>query len=166
MTRVGITGHQRLADAEQWPWVEQQLKAELARWAPPLICFTSLAIGADQLFARAALERGGALVAILPFKDLERTFAPEDLASYRWLLRRSEVETLDTPGGDEAAYFAAGRRVVECADVMVAVWDGRPETGRGGTADIVAYAVQRQVPLFVIDPSTRSTRRIGANPSK
>lgn len=166
MTRVGVTGHQRLAHAEQWPWVTQQLKIELERLKQPLMGFTSLAAGVDQLFARAVLERGGKLVAILPFADLERTFAPELVHDYRALRARSMVEVLDVPGGDDAAYFAAGRRVVDCADLMIAVWDGRPQSGRGGTADIVAYAEERRVPLIRIDPSTRTTHHGPAGKSK
>ena len=33
-----------------------------------------------------------------------------------------------------------GRYVLDRCDVLVAVWDGQPARGRGGTADIVAMA--------------------------
>ena len=38
--------------------------------------------------------------------------------------------------------------MVEHADVLIAVWDGRPARGMGGTADAVAYARQRGVPVL------------------
>jgi hypothetical protein len=38
------------------------------------------------------------------------------------------------------AYEQAGRYVVEHSDVLVAVWDGLSASGRGGTAEIVAWA--------------------------
>ncbi len=37
----------------------------------------------------------------------------------------------------------------EC-DVLLAVWDGKPAAGRGGTAEIVAYALKRRVPVVAI----------------
>jgi len=37
---------------------------------------------------------------------------------------------------DEDAYMAAGRRVVDLSDVMIAVWNAKPAKGKGGTADI------------------------------
>ena len=36
--------------------------------------------------------------------------------------------------------------------MLVAVWDGQPARGLGGTADVVAYARQRGVPMEVIWP--------------
>jgi hypothetical protein len=38
------------------------------------------------------------------------------------------------------AYQQAGRYVVEHSAVLLAVWDGLPAGGRGGTAEIVAWA--------------------------
>ena len=57
-------------------------------------------------------------------------------------------------GSDEDCYLAAGHRVVELSDLMLAVWDGSPAKGKGGTADVVAYAVRRGVPLFHINPAS------------
>jgi polyphosphate kinase 2 (PPK2 family) len=50
----------------------------------------------------------------------------------------------------EDAYLAAGRWIVDHADRLVAVWDGRPARGRGGTAEVVAYARHRGVPVTVL----------------
>jgi hypothetical protein len=159
MTRVGITGHQRLEDPEGWPWVARVMRDELARIAPPLIGVTSLAVGADQLLARLVLERGGMIHAVLPFADIERSFSLEDVRAYRELVKRATVEVLDTPGADEDAYLAAGRRVVDLSDIVLAVWNGMPAKGKGGTADVVAYAMRCGVPLLYIDPMSRTVRK-------
>jgi hypothetical protein len=156
MTRVGITGHQRLDDPDAWAWVEQALGAELDKLGTPLIGITSLAVGADQLFARVVLARGGSLVAILPLADIERTFPPEALADFRELYSRSNAVILDTPGGDEEAFFAAGQRVVDTADLLLAVWDGKPQQSRGGTAEVVAYATDRGASVIHINPVART----------
>jgi hypothetical protein len=156
MTRIGITGHQRLEDPERWPWVARVMLEELARIAPPVVGVTSLAVGADQLFARLVLERGGTIHAVLPFADIERSFLPDDVCAYRELAKQATIEVLDTPGTDEDAYLAAGHRVVELSDTVLAVWDGKPAKGKGGTADVVSYAMRRGVPVIHIDPVSRT----------
>lgn len=161
--RVGITGHQRLADPEAWSWVAGVMREELASVAPPLVGVTSLAVGADQLLAQLILERGGTIHAVLPFADIERSFSPEDVPAYRQLARQATIEVLDMVGTDEDAYLAAGQRVVEISDLMLAVWNGEPAKGKGGTADVVAYASRRGVPLIHIDPVTRMVRRVADN---
>jgi hypothetical protein len=155
MMRIGITGHQRLEDPKAWVWVERVMRDELTKLAPPLVGVSSLAVGADQLLARLVLEKGGTLHAVLPFAEIERSFSPEDVPAYRELLRRATVEVLDTHGTDEDAYLAAGQRVVELSDIVLAVWNSRPAKGKGGTADVVAYAIRRGVPLIHIDPISR-----------
>jgi hypothetical protein len=140
--------------------VHDAIRAELARFHPPLVGVTSLAIGTDQVFAALVLELGGAIHAVLPFAEIERTFAPEDLPVYRELARHADLEILTTPGGDEDSYLAAGHRVVDLSDTLVAVWDGRPAKGKGGTGDIVAYTRKRGVPLIHMNPATRTVTHL------
>jgi hypothetical protein len=42
--------------------------------------------------------------------------------------------------------------VVEASELLVAVWDGEPARGLGGTADVVAYAREGAIPVEVIWP--------------
>ncbi|SPE37218.1 conserved hypothetical protein [Candidatus Sulfopaludibacter sp. SbA6] len=158
--RVGVAGHQRLADPTAWPWVEEVVSRELDATTGPLVVVTSLAIGADQLVARLGAARGAIVHAVLPFARIERTFAAENLPAYRQLVSQASVEVLETSGPDEDAYLAAGRRVVELSDVMIAVWDGKPAKGKGGTADIVGYAVEFGVPVVHINPIERVITRL------
>jgi hypothetical protein len=159
MTRVGITGHQRLEDPQGWSWVSHAITEELAGLAPPLVAVTSLAVGADQLLAELVVGRGGAIHAVLPFIDIERSFSADDVLAFRELLKLATVEVLDIPGTDEDAYLAAGHRVVELSDVVFAVWDGRPAKGKGGTADVVGHALRHGVPLIHIDPIACTIQR-------
>jgi hypothetical protein len=159
--KLGITGHQRLAESSAWAWVESALDRELRTLMPPLTAITSLAIGSDQLLAALVLRYGGDIHAVVPFPDYERTFSAADGKRYRELLNAAaSVEVLDTPGTDEDAYLAAGKRVVQLADMMIAVWNGAVAKGKGGTADIVAFAETRAVPLIHINPADRSVARI------
>lgn len=151
MMRVGITGHQQLETSSAWTWVENMLRIELKSLTHPLVGITSLAIGADQMFARLILEEGGVIHAVLPFKDIERSFSAQDIPAYRDLLARATFEVLHVPGLDEDAYLAAGYRVVDLSDIMITVWNGKPAKGKGGTADIVAYSKSHRIPLIHID---------------
>jgi hypothetical protein len=162
--RIGITGHQRLNDAPAWQWVGDAIRSELSILSPPLVGITSLAIGADQLLARLVLECGGQIHAVLPYQDIDRSFSCEDLPAFQLLVDQADIEVLDTPGTDQDAYLAAGLRVVDLSDLLIAVWDGQPAEGKGGTADVVAYAERKGVPLVYINPVTRSVKRIGAAP--
>jgi hypothetical protein len=155
--RVGITGHQRLKEPALWGWVERELDRLLSALAPPLVGVTSLAVGADQLFAEAVLWNGGSLEVVVPFEGYELTFAEgRDRNSYGQLLQRAlRKEVLEKHGSDEEAYFAAGKRVVELSELLIAVWNGLPATGLGGTSDVVSYAVRRRKKTIHINPITR-----------
>lgn len=158
--KVGITGHQRLDDPSAWGWVESTMSSELDALVQPVTAVSSLAIGADQLFASLVVRRGGQVHVIIPFSEYERTFDPKDVDAYRRTLSKAvSIEVLETPGTDEDAYLAAGKRIVELADLMIAIWNGDPAKGKGGTADIVAYAAEKHVQLIHINPVDRTINR-------
>ena len=151
--RLGVTGHQQLTNRDGWSEVERTLRRILAESTPPLLGISSLATGADQLFARLVLQLGGDLAVVLPFAGYERTFQGRDIrAKYLRLLRRaSQIETLDWRGSPQECYLAAGKRVVDRSEVVVAVWDGRPAQRIGGTADVVDYARSTGRPTILVD---------------
>lgn len=153
---LGITGHQEIS-TEVEAFVKARLRAELQAQAETL-CVSSLAIGADQLFAQAALACALSLHVVVPCQHYEETFSsPQALAQYQHLLAQaSSVETLDYDQPGSAAFLAAGQRVADLADKLVAVWNGKPARGEGGTADIVAYAQRLGKPVLVLWPSDSS----------
>jgi hypothetical protein len=120
---------------------------------PPIIGVSSLAVGADQLFASLVIQFGGQVRAVIPFAGYERTFGPQEVVTYHKLLSAAtEVEIMQTDGTDEDCYLAAGKRVVDLADFMVTVWNELPAKGKGGTADIVAYATEKRKRLINLNP--------------
>src|SRR5579859_2321698 len=153
MLRVGGTGH-RLLDGETARMVERALHERLARLpGDVLVGISSLADGADHLFAEAILALGGRLEVVLPAARYREALPAEALPAYdRLLARASAVECLDYEDSTSEAHMAAGRALVERSDVLVAVWDGCPARGVGGTGDVVAYARERGVPVEVVWP--------------
>jgi hypothetical protein len=113
---------------------------------------SSLATGADQLFAHLALACGAELTAVIPSGDYEEGFAtPGELARYQDLKGRATREIqLSFPYATDEAYYAAGAYIADNCDRLLAVWDGRPARGLGGTGDIVQYARDLGRPVTVI----------------
>ena len=166
MSRVGITGHQDLGSEADVAWVRAALNQVLSERYGSLTGVSSLARGADQLFAELVLARGGSLEAVIPFPDYRSRFSDEvDAQRFDGLLARSRADVLPREGGpdgggsDEQAYLRAGQSVVERSDLLLAVWNGKPAAGLGGTADIVQHARARGTPTIVLDPLTHSVSR-------
>lgn len=137
--RLGVTGHQDLP-SEVVALVAARLDDFLAD-PDGVTAITSLARGADQVVARAVLDRGGDLEVVVPCEGYGELFVGSDASSYDELLARASSTTrLPYPEPSESAFLAAGLVVVERCDRLLAVWDGEPARGLGGTADVVAYA--------------------------
>lgn len=152
MTAIGVTGHQGIP-VEALDYVTQGIRDFLAKQTAPIVGYSCLAMGADQIFAQAVLDAGGELVAIIPCSGYESNYTGEDLQAYERLLAQATVTVLDFPEGSEDAYLAAGEEVMRNSDVIVAIWDGKPAQGKGGTADAVAYAKSLGKEVVVIWPA-------------
>ena len=179
---VGVTGHRleaipaaMRADVEaRIAGALEQLEAEarllhakedrlFSRDPPTFTLVSPLAEGADQMAAEAAIARGWQLQAVLPF-DRETYLADFNDENSRARFRRLvEVAacTLELPGDpndDLEAYVMAGRGTVAHCDIMIAVWDGLPPRGRGGTGEIVEFAIQRGSAIIHISVEAGPTR--------
>ncbi len=151
--RIGLTGHQKLSEPSGWVWVRQWLDTFLPSVPKPLVGITCLAVGADQLFAEAIFRSLGTIEAVIPFPDYETTFDEEDKQLYRQFLgRASKVILLAKQSSEEESYLNAGKVVVGLSDLVVAVWDGKPAAGLGGTADIVEYARNQMKQVVWLNP--------------
>jgi hypothetical protein len=175
--QVGVTGHRDLPEADIAALAAaasqfRALRAEMLRlhaadqasaahlYAPdqPLLrCICGIAEGADSILAGAALAEGWTLVATLPFPraEFERDFAGPALDRFRSLLGQaaavSELDGSRVRGGEP--YAQVGQQIVEQSDLMLAVWNGLPPRGPGGTGDVVQRALDRGLPVAVLPPS-------------
>jgi hypothetical protein len=179
--RVGITGHraEQLDDMAETAAMDiaralavlrgavlrlAEAEKELFADEPPLLrCLSALASGSDQLAARAALELDYRLSAPLPFvrNDYFQDFTNADEeAAFDYLIARCDaVFELDGSRAEETeAYEAAGLTVLRQSDVLLAVWDGEPARGRGGTAEIVRTALESAIPVIWIKPGESGAR--------
>ncbi|WP_332642846.1 hypothetical protein [Aeromicrobium sp.] len=157
--RIGCTGHQGLTDA-----TAENVVTELNSYflsIDSLIGVSSLAEGADQLFAQSVIGSGGTLEVVIPCVGYESTFVTsDDLRRYEHLKSEATSTTqLDFSRPTEEAFWAAGRLIVQSSDALIAVWDGAKSRGLGGTADVVEYAQQLGKAVKVIWP-TGSMRKL------
>ena len=122
---------------------------------------SSLAVGSDQVFARAALSVGIPVLAVLPMSGYEGFFPPKARAEYQALLQRCEVTNLKWTGDVQEGFFAAGKFIVDNSDLLFAVWDGQGSKGIGGTADVVAFALGKSKWVKHIDPIAKRVTLVG-----
>ena len=154
----GITGHQE-REGIDWDWVRASIGYELERGKAPLQGLSSLARGADQVFAEEVLRLQGDLTAVIPKDNYEAYFEGETLTAYRRLLSAAKVERMPPAEDDEAAFLAAGIRVADECEILLAVWDGEGAHGSGGTADIVTHARKIGRSVVHLQPITRAISR-------
>ncbi len=151
---IGFTGHAGLPPHTA-ELVAKKLHEHLAPHAGlGLIGISLLGPGADQLFSKVVLELGGSLYVVIPATKYRDSFTDKDAQrTFDWLSERAVYrERLEFTDSTEHAHMEGGKVVVDRAEVLLAVWDGRPSRGLGGTADVVAYARQRGVPVEVVWP--------------
>ncbi|MFF4194344.1 hypothetical protein [Nonomuraea sp. NPDC001831] len=150
--RVAVSGHRGLA-GETAALVDRAIREALAEYLPGLRGLSCLADGADQIFARAVLDLGGALEVVIPAERYRDGLPGECRAAYDELLGRARrAHRLEFVESTAESHMAASERMLDDADVLVAVWDGQPARGHGGTADVVAEARRRGMSVRVIWP--------------
>jgi hypothetical protein len=152
MTRVGIAGHRGLpADTESL--VEAAMRELLAGVGGDLVGVTSLADGADQMFARMVLDMSGALQVIVPAAEYRAGLPQPSLPAYDSLIASaSDVVHLPYTESTPESHMAAAEAMLQRIDRLVAVWDGQPARGFGGTADVVRKARTNGLHVDVVWP--------------
>lgn len=153
MTRIAITGHRGLSGGVAL-LIDQAVRAELRRYpGARLTGISCLADGADQIFARAVLDRGGTLEVVVPANRYRDGLPRAAQASYDELIRcASRVHRLRYEQSTPQSHMDASVAMLKGADHLFAAWDGRPARAFGGTADVVSQARQLGVPVTVIWP--------------
>jgi len=174
--RIGVTGHRRLDDPiAMQAAVRRAIDSEVGKLfstkskANVSISYrvlSALAEGADRIAARAVLEYPDArLDVVLPLtvEDYLEDFRTEEsrlefaelLGKCRHpvQLRSRRIREDRHDAGDQAelrreSYRRVGEYLVDHCDVLIAVWDGQPARGQGGTGAVVQYAGEQDRPVI------------------
>jgi hypothetical protein len=155
--RIGVTGHRKF---ENDRIVRDSVKSVLRRLDEFLentlnntpytyIVISPLAEGADRLVAKEVLDWNTSgektyLEVVLPLQEqdyLTDFTTAGSREEFRELLAIAKsVHVLEKAESRETAYENVGHYVVDSCDFLIAIWDGKPAEGKGGTAKIVEYA--------------------------
>ncbi len=161
---VGVTGHRDVAESHV-----QAAKALIAgRFRQltedyrhtPIVVLSPLAEGADRIVADAALALHLELVVPLPFDldeyRLDFTTA-ESREEFEALLARAKTSFI-VPASSEATdrnsrYVEVGSFIAKTSDLLIALWDGMPARGAGGTAEVIDVRRSGAQPIDTITVS-------------
>ncbi len=163
--RIGVTGHRYLRDV---PALMSALLSGLARLKERYaeshwVLYSPLAPGSDQLAGQAALACSIPLVVVLPFNEecYLNTFPEDGRAAYhRMVCKATEVIELPAMVEGEPAYEALGRHIAANMDVLIAIWNGEPARGQGGTGEVVENFRMSGKPLMWV----RADNMLPGNP--
>jgi hypothetical protein len=151
MVRIAVSGHRGLPAPTQ-RLIEQAIGAAL-EGQHDVTGLSCLADGADQIFARAVLDHGGRIEAVIPATHYRDALPAGAHAEYdRLLAQAARVHRLPFTESTSEAHMAASTFMLSRADQLWAIWDGKPARGYGGTADVVAWARENRLPVTAIWP--------------
>lgn len=153
MARIAVTGHRDLT-GETARAVRSAVRTAISARRGALVGLSCLAEGSDQLFAREVIRAGGELLAVIPARDYRARLPRDARADYDDLVHRAaQVHRMPFRNADPMSFMAAAEFMLRTADELIAVWDGLPARGFGGTADVVGAARTRNIAVRVIWPA-------------
>jgi hypothetical protein len=155
---IGFTGHRSLPDEDKsrqliCGFLERRKTATRGM----ISGISSVAAGGDLLFTESCVQLEIAFRVLLPMPETEFR---DDFDAATWpraesVLRKAtsfEVTGADQPRDE--LYYECGIATVHQSALLVALWDGEPSRGKGGTADIVAFARKIGRPVVWFHSST------------
>lgn len=147
---VGLTGHRFLSASQALA-----TRSELERLAQKLqkdhgtvTAISGMALGADTIWAEAALSAGLELWAYVPFPTQADRWAEADRGRWAGLRGRSSREIVLANHYDPRSLHVRNDAIVRDSDLVIAVYDRhRP----GGTHSTMRKAIAAAKPLIVVD---------------
>lgn len=114
---------------------------------------SGMALGTDTFAAEIVLELKKqypniTLEVALPCETQARYWNEEDRDRYYSIIEQCDKETLLQKHYTTDCLFRRNRYMVDNADVLIAVWNGRPS----GTGKTVACAKEQGKEVYIIDP--------------
>ena len=163
MLTIGVTGHRFLTETDK---IKKSVDTTLLHiqevYTPEKISIhTSLAEGADRLVPQRALELFAEphLIVPLPFpKEQYLKDFPDGKSKeiFNELINRADrVITFPPAKTKNKSYQLVGEYILDHSDILIAIWDGKPSQGQGGTGEFINAARKRNLPLAWIHAGNR-----------
>jgi hypothetical protein len=162
---IGFTGHRTLKNPQA---VAIAIRAELEslkKEGGQLIAISSVAVGADTLFAEEVLRAGIKWIVVLPLPEeiFAQDFTAEEWTKAKGLIEQAAEERVLRASDRPQAYADAGMATVDDSDFLFAVWDGEPARGPGGTAEVVSYARQLGREIIIFREGNEKIEKVAAS---
>ena len=160
MKTIAISGHRELLNEKE---VRNNIALSLQYFQTvdkELQAISALAAGTDTIFAQEAIRLNIPVRFVFPFdlEEYKNDFSSSQLLVLEDLITRNnhkyEVVSsfiANNPESRNEAYWAVGKFLVNNSDLLLAVWDGKDALGKGGTAEIVEYALNLTKEVHIIN---------------
>jgi hypothetical protein len=155
---VGFSGHRKVPDEAKCGQAIHDFLLRRQQTHNGILCgVSSAASGGDQLFAESCLDLDIPLRILLP-RPAEQFRDDFDAASWerteRIMREAISVEVITGPENRREQYYDCGIATVRESQILVALWDGLPARGGGGTQEMVSYAKKTGHPVAWIHSET------------
>jgi hypothetical protein len=159
---IGFTGHRKLLNEAR---SREAIRGILLEWkakVPGAIYgVTSAAAGGDLLFAETCIELKLPYRVFLPVpkEQFRRDFDESAWVRAEAVFRKAlSVEVTGAGEKLTESYYECGIETVQQSQLLIALWDGGPSQGLGGTADMVHFAREQGRPVIWIHSETGEVR--------
>jgi len=164
---IGFTGHRHLENEKQCrEALREFLRGKKRAHEGIVFGVSSAAAGGDQLFAESCLELEIPLRVLLP-KPVEQFRGDFDAAGWqrteKILEKAISVEVVAEGRERREQYYDCGIQTVTESQLLIALWNGEPSRGMGGTQEIVAFAEKTGHPVAWIHSGTGELRAINSH---
>jgi len=158
---IGFSGHRKLEDEAKCRALICEFLSDRKAKVPGIVYgISSAAAGADLLFCECCISLDIPLRILLPSsrQDFKGDFEPADWARAEALFAQAiSVEETSDGALKSEKYYECGIRTIQESQVLLALWDGEPARGLGGTEQMVTFARKIGRPTFWINTDTGAT---------
>lgn len=165
---IGFTGHRNLPDQDKSrAAIRKVLEEWIARIPGVAYAVSSAAAGGDLLFAETCLELKLPIRIFLPMpKEQFRDDFDDPTWERAERVFASALSVEVTTASEQPAerYYECGIETVQQSQLLIALWDGGPSQGMGGTADMVHFAREQGRPVVWIHSVTGEARYLNERP--
>ena len=159
---IGFTGHRNLPNEAK---CREAIRKVLLDWkakVPGMIYgLSSAAAGGDLLFAETCSDLHVPVRVFLPVpkEQFRNDFDKASWARVERVLENAlSVEVIGAGEELTERYYECGIETVGQSQLLIALWDGAPSHGLGGTADMVHFAKEQGRPVIWIHSTTNEVQ--------
>jgi hypothetical protein len=159
---IGFTGHRALGDeAKCRKSILAFLEQRKASTQGLVYGISSVAAGGDLLFAESCIQLALPLRALLPLplEEFRKDFDEINWSRVEVVL--GKATSVEVTGGNQSrdeCYYECGIEIAQQSRVLLALWNGEPSQGLGGTEDIVSFARGIGKPVVWLHSATGNVR--------